>query len=159
MSKFKTIACALALSCIASAPALAQNGYCMRNGQLDQQSTQTLQRMLQQPNPQVMQAMTGTWYTVTQSPNTNQVAYSYVTYEANGLWSYQNRVCGGMTGYCGDYQGTGMFAGVPIAGGQISLIVMYSDTQVSNACIGSVVQPMGDGTLRDSNGQTWQRVR
>ena len=160
MFNFRKITGAVALSLLLAGPASAQTmGNCMRNGQLDPEATRTLQRLLAQPNPQVMQAMAGTWYAMIQSPNTGQVSYNYASYGPDGSWGYQNRVCGGMMNMCMDYQGFGIFAGVPIAGGQISLIIMYSDSQVNNACIGNVVQPMGDGTLRDSTGQTWQRIR
>lgn len=149
---------ALAILALFCAPAAAQQTYCLRNGQVDQQTSQQLQQMLNRPNQQIAQALAGTWYAEIRSPSTSQIVYSYVTYEPNGLWGYQNRVCGGMTNYCSDYQGTGLYAGVPLATGQISLIIMYSDTQTDHACIGSVVQ-VGNGTLQDSNGTTWQRVR
>lgn len=148
---------ALAVSLFLGGEAAAQQIYCMRNGQIDQQTSQQLNQMLQQPNQQVMQVMTGTWYSQTQNPGTGQMLYSYVTYEPTGLWGYQNRVCAS-TG-CNDYQGTGVFAGVPLGNGEINLIIMYSDTQTDHACIAPVVQPAGNGMLRDSNGQTWQRVR
>lgn len=136
---------------------VAQQVYCMRNGQVDAQTSQQLQQMLQQPNPQVMQVMTGTWYSQTQNPGTGQMLYSYVTYEPNGLWGYRNRVCSNLG--CNDYEGTGVFAGVPLGNGQINLIIMYSDLQADHTCIAPVVRPIAGGMLQDSNGQTWQRVR
>jgi hypothetical protein len=142
---------------LACGPALAQDVYCLRQGQVDQQTTLQLRQLIQNPDPRIMGLMAGTWYSETYTRN--QVSYLYSTYEPNGLWSYQNRVCGGLANTCSDYQGTGMFGGVALAGGLISLVIAYSDLNVSHACTGSVVQPLPDGTLRDSNGGIWRKVR
>lgn len=153
------VAAALGIAVSAYAgEAAAQQVYCMNNGQMDPLKTQQLSQALQQPpNPQVAATMAGTWYTEIQSPQTGQVAYTWVTYQPNGVYDYQARVCSSML--CSDAYATGIYVGYPLGDGGISLLINYSSTSVDHACIGAVTRPFGNGMLQDSNGQVWRRVQ
>jgi hypothetical protein len=146
---------ALAAS-LAAGPASADEAFCKRQGQFDQQATQTLQQMLERTDPQLVQFLAGTWYFEARSPSTNQVSYMYYQFGPDTLFAYQNRVCSG-TG-CNDYQGAGLFAGIPIGNGQYTMLLSISDLNRDHECSGFALQISGN-TVRDSSGQAWSRVR
>src|SRR5262245_25752287 len=117
---FKPTICAFA-ACLAAGSAAADDSYCKRQGQFDQQATDTLQQMLDRTDRQLQQFLAGTWYFETQSPSTGQASYMYYTFGPDMLFGYQNRVCSG-TG-CNDYEGTGVFAGIPVRNGQYTMML------------------------------------
>src|SRR5262245_52810551 len=126
-----SIVWALAAS-LAAGPAAADEAFCKRQGQFDQQATQTLQQMLERTDPQLTQFLAGTWYFETRSPSTGQASYMYCNFGPDTLFAYQNRVCSG-TG-CNDYRGAGLFAGIPIGNGQYTMMLSVSDlNRVTNA--------------------------
>jgi hypothetical protein len=147
--------CAL-VACLAASSAAADESYCKRQGQFDQQATDTLQQMLERTDPQLKQFLAGTWYFEAHSPSTGQASYMYYNFGPDTLFAYQNRVCSG-TG-CNDYEGAGLFSGIPIGNGQYTMMLSVSDLNRDHECSGFALTISGN-TVRDSNGQAWTRVR
>jgi hypothetical protein len=152
---FKATICALVV-CLAAGSAAADESYCKRRGQFDQGATDTLQQMLERTDPQLKQFLAGTWYFEANSASTGQASYMYYLFGPDTLFAYQNRVCSG-TG-CNDYDGAGMFAGIPIGNGQYTMMLSVSDLNRDHECSGFALTISGN-TVRDSNGQVWTRVR
>lgn len=139
-------------------PALAQDVYCMRQGQFDQAATQTFADMRQRTDQQLAQALAGTWYGETNSPQTGQVSRLYVTYGADGSFSYQNQVCD-QTGACGQYQGMGAWAAMQTGGGGFSGIQMVSDQSRNQECSGFAGRFVDQNTIQSDTGGYMQRVQ
>jgi hypothetical protein len=150
-ASFRPTVCALA-ACLAAGSAAADESFCKRQGQFDQQATDTLQQMVERTDRQLQQFLAGTWYFETQSPSTGQTSYMYYTFGPDMLFAYQNRVCKG-TG-CNDYEGAGVFAGVPIGNGQYTMMLSISDNNRDHECSGFALMISGN-TVRDSNGFAW----
>lgn len=140
-------------------PAWAAEDFCIdpRTRAVDPRSTQALRQMLQNADRQAMQQMSGTWYLEQPSPATNQISYLYQTFEQNGLYSYQNRVCGPVG--CSDYQGTGLFALRATGDGAYSGVIMVSDLHRNHQCTGLSGRFDGAGNFVAGDGAPWQRAR
>lgn len=140
------------------APALAQNDVCMdNNGNIDQTATEGWHNFQAGADPRAMQQLVGTWYNELPSPQTGQVAHRYQTLEPSGLFTMQTRVCDN-TGACGDYPAHGFWAAQQDPNGVFSVMIIISDTQVTNYC--SLAQAvLQGGVMQSSLGQSWQRVQ
>lgn len=143
---------------LASTASSAQQPVCKRQGQIDQAATKALQDMLQRADPKLKQTLAGTWYFETRSPSTNQVSYMYFTFGPDTLFAYKNRVCGGLTGGCNDYEGIGLFAGIPTGNGVYTTMSTVSDLNRDSECSGGTLRVSGS-TVRDGAGQVWRKVR
>jgi hypothetical protein len=126
--------------------------------QVDREATFLFQQMLARPDPRVRQAMSGVWQAQIPAPQLNMMLYASAIYEPNGLWQYSNRTCGGMINTCSNSAGHGVYVGT-VQGNRMTIMIMYSDLEVENACISRVVQMVGPGMLRDATGATWRKVR
>jgi hypothetical protein len=103
--------------------------YCLdpNTSQIDSRATAAWQQLVGQADPQVMEMLVGVWYRELRSPATNQVDYLYQTFEPGGLCQYRDKVCGGMTNACLDYQGTGRFAARQQGDGSFFGLIVVSD--------------------------------
>lgn len=139
-------------------PALAQNDVCRdNNGNVDQTATEGWQSFQAAADPRAMQQLVGTWYNELPSPQTGQMAYRYQTLEPSGLFTMQTRVCDN-SGACGDYPAHGFWAAQQDQSGTFSIMVIVSDTQVTNYC--SLTQSvLQGGVMQSSQGLSWQRVQ
>ncbi len=74
-------------------PAAAQNAVCLsqQSGQIDAAATQALNDMAARRDPQLAQAMAGTWYSETSAQATGHISRLYVSYGADGQMQYQTR--------------------------------------------------------------------
>lgn len=149
----------LLLLAATAAPAMAQTDVCIKRGTngVDQKATAAWREMESRKDPQFMATMAGTWYAETQSPQTGQVSYLYLTYQSNGIVDYQNRVCNG--GYCNDYAGHGLFAGFFLGNGRYTSMSIISDLNRDRECTGSTGRFLNDTTIEDSNGGRLSKVQ
>lgn len=148
-------------SILAGTAVAAAQTVCMTPGTngVDQNATDTFQQMTSRTTPEIVQALAGVWYAEIRSPSTNQIDYHYNYFEPNGLFQYQSRVCGGMTGGCNDYQGQGAWAAIPTGDGSLTMMFSVSDLNRNNQCAGSVGRFVDAMTMQDSNGTMWRRVQ
>ena len=67
-------------------PALSQTVFCLdrQSGQVDQAASQAFADMQSRMDPQLAQAIAGTWYSETNSPQTGQISRLQISYQANG---------------------------------------------------------------------------
>lgn len=154
--KIPTIFFCVAVMACSTGAAVANEAYCKRQGRMDQNATQTLQQVIQRTDKELQRFMTGTWYFETRSPSTNQISYTWYTFGPDFLFGYQNRVCA--TTGCNDYQGVGVFGGIPSGNGQYTIMLSVSDQSRDHECTGFSISISGNA-IRDSAGQFWQRVR
>jgi hypothetical protein len=141
-----------------SAPASAQGAYCLTQGQVNAQATQAFADMSQRTDPQLVQAMAGTWYSESPSPQTGQVSRLYVTYGADGSLSYQNQVCDSY-GACSTYEGVGAWAAMQTGGGGFTGIQMITDQSRNQECTGFAGRFVDQNTIQSDTGGYSQRVR
>ena len=143
----------------AACPALADEDFCIdpRTRAVDPRGTQALRQMLQAADRQAMQQISGTWYLEQNSPDTHQVSYLYQTFERNGLYSYQNRVCGAAG--CSDYQGTGLYGLRATGDGGYAGVIMVSDLRRNHQCSGLFGRFDADGSFISGDGALWRRAR
>jgi len=141
------------------APAAAQQDVCVRQGtgQIDQQATARWREMVNSADPRIMQALSGVWYSETRAP-TGQVAYTYFTYEPNGLYQYSQRVCGGMN-MCSDFAGHGLFAARSAGGNGFMGMVVVSDLQRDRLCTGLNGRFIDAQTFQSADGAYARKVR
>lgn len=125
--------------------------------QVDRETTYLFNQLLNRPDPRIRRLLTGTWQAQIPAPGLGMMLYSRSIYDANGLWRYANRTCGGQIAMCTDAQGHGAYVGT-LNGNTLSLAFMYSDLQVENACVRSTTQIIDERTLRDSNGTIWRKI-
>ena len=139
-------------------PVLAQNDVCMdNNGNVDRAATIGWQNFQSAADPHAMQQLVGTWYNELPSPEGGQMAYRYQTLEPNGLFTMESRICDS-SGACGDYPAHGFWAAQQDRNGVFTLMIIVSDTQVTNYC--SLAQAvLQGGVMQSSLGQSWQRVQ
>lgn len=155
------VAGALAAVLLWTGSAAAQTDFCINpsTGQPDQAATATWQQMRQTADPSLMQALVGTWYAEIRAPATNQVDYHYTIYEPGGLFQYQSRVCGGMMNACSDYSGQGGYAARGAGDGSMMVMLLVSDLNRNQQCVGSLSRFTDGQTIVDSTGTTWRKVR
>ena len=140
-------------------PAFGQADVCRdQNGNVDQNLSQGWQQFQSGADPQAMQQLVGTWYT--EIPNQfspGQVAARYTTFEPNGLFTTQTRVCNNGQ-MCSDYPGQGIWAS-QLSNGELVTFSIFSDTSVTNYCAISRFRFEGPTMMRDQNGLIQQRVQ
>ena len=142
-----------------SSPAAAQNVACLnqQSGQVDAAATQALSDMAARRDPQLAQAMSGTWYSETSSPATGQISRLYIQYGPDGQLQYQNQVCDG-SGACNGYQGNGLWAAIPMGNGSFSGIQMISDQGRNQECTGFTGRFLDAQTIQSGAGGISRRV-
>lgn len=118
--------------------------------------TQNFLQTQQQANPQLMAQMAGVYYAETANPQMQMVNRAYRSYEANGLWQYQDQTCSS-TG-CSQNQGTGQWAAYQQPDGTIFLMIHFSDLARTDNCFSQTVMFSGPN-FTDTLGTTWQRTR
>ena len=107
----------------------------------------------------VMQAVAGVYYLQSTDPSGQMVNQAYRSYEANGLWQYQDQTCTINSPVpCSQNQGAGLWAAYQQPDGAIFLMVHFSDLSRSNNCFSQTIR-LGAGGFTDTYGGTWQRVR
>lgn len=145
---------------VLAGPALAQNDVCVdpQSGMVDQTTTDGWRRFQASADPQVMQQMAGVWYGEIRSPSTGQIDYHYNSFEPNGLFQYQSKVCSS-DGLCSDYQGHGFWATQQGPDQNYATMTIVSDLSRTNLCGISYMRSAGPNALQDSNGITWTRVQ
>jgi len=152
----------LVLSIVAAGcqAALAQTVVCLdqQSGQVDANATQTFADMQGRMDPALVQALSGAWYSETQSPATGQVSKLYITFGPDGSLGYQNRVCD-QTGACSDYQGQGAWAALSLGGGQFSGMQMVSDQGRNQLCTGFSGTFIDQMTIQTGAGGVMRRVQ
>lgn len=124
-------------------------------------ATQNWQRTRQMADPQVMQQMAGLYYTEYPDPTGQMYNQTYRSYEANGLWQYQDQTCPvNNLGYlqCSKNQGAGLWAAYQQQDGTIFLMVHFSDLSRSNNCFSQTVRVDRQG-FTDTYGGNWRRMR
>lgn len=104
----------------------------------------------------VMAQMAGVYYAETPNQQLQMINRAYRSYEANGLWQYQDQTCSS-TG-CSQNQGTGNWAAYQQGDGSVFLMIHFSDLSRSNNCFSQNVQ-RSRGGFTDALGQFWQQVR
>lgn len=142
-----------------SSPAAAQNGVCLsqQSGQIDAAATQALTDMAARRDPQLAQAMAGTWYSETPAAATGQISRLYVSYGADGQLQYQNQVCD-QSGACNQYQGSGLWAAISLGNGTFSGIQMISDQGRNQECTGFTGRFLDQQTIQSGAGGISRRV-
>lgn len=140
-------------------PAFGQTDVCIIRGTngIDENATQRWRDMEARADPAFMKAIAGVWYAEIASPATGQVDYRYHSFQDNGLFDYQDRVCSA-TG-CNDYAGHGLFAGFFTAGRDFTLMLIVSDLNRDRECAGGSGRLTGTDRMVDGTGTTWRRVR
>ena len=160
MRKIAQMFSAAAVLAAVACPAYAQNDVCVdpQTGAIDQRATEGWQQFQAAASAEAMRAMTGVWYGEIRSPATGQIDYHYNSFEPNGLYQYQSRVCSS-DGLCSDYSGHGFWA--TQSGDNQTLVTMtiVSDLSRTNVCSLSYGRFVGPATVQDTNGLTWSKVR
>lgn len=117
------------------------------------------QRTLQSADPAVMRQMSGIYYGEQTAPDLGMINRVYRSYEANGLWQYQDETCGSVQGVpCSHNQGTGQWAAYQQADGSVFAMIHFSDLSRTNNCFSQTLRFSG-GTMVDEYGMRWQRTR
>ncbi|BCW90644.1 hypothetical protein sos41_38170 [Alphaproteobacteria bacterium SO-S41] len=152
---------ALILTCVPAADAgQAAGQVCLnqKTKQVDAAQTRDWQQRLANSNPQAVQVLVGTWYNETGSPGTGQVSYLYYNYEANGGFTYQNRVCSQRG--CNDYSGYGVFAAEMTGSSSIYVAYNISDRSRNSACSAIQMNFADMNTVLGPDGSmAWRRTR
>lgn len=129
-----------------------------QSGQIDQAATQAFSDMQARMDPQIAQAMAGSWYSETPSPATGQISRLAVAYGADGSLGYQNEVCD-QSGACSNYQGSGAWAAIHLGNGQFSGIQMISDQGRNQECTGFSGRFLDADTIQSGAGGVSRRMR
>ena len=140
-------------------PAVAQDVACrnQQSGEVDAAATQTFADMAARRDPQLTQLMAGTWFSESPSPATGQISRLAVTYGADGQLHYQNQVCDA-SGACSNYQGTGLWAAVPLGDGSFSGIQMITDQSRNQECTGFSGRFLDSQTIQSGAGGISRRI-
>lgn len=148
------------LACTLTTPAQSQTVFCLdrQSGQIDQAASQAFADMASRMDPQLAQALAGTWYSETPSPQTGQLSRLQISYGANGALSYQNQVCDS-SGACNSYQGQGAWAAMQSGNGAFTGISMISDQGRNQECTGFSGQFLDQNTIQTGAGGIMQRVQ
>ena len=117
--------------------------------------TQNWMQTRQAADPQVMRQLSGVYYAETPNAQMQMINRAYRSYEANGLWQYQDQTCSS-TG-CSTNQGAGQWAGYSLPDGSIFLMIHFSDLSRSNNCFSQTVRLSPQG-FTDALGANWQRT-
>jgi hypothetical protein len=158
MFTFKKLVVMIVLSFVGLAA--AQNAVCMINNgrQVDEVHTKYWQFALEHSDQAATQEVAGTWYVEQASPDGMMQQQLYVTYEANGLYSYQDQTCSSVS--CSQNQGYGRWAATRQADGSIYISINFSDLNNTNACTGLAVVVQGNQLLTPgSNAVAGTRVQ
>jgi hypothetical protein len=151
------LALLFAASCATNAGA---QEYCLdpSTRQIDPRATATWQQLVAQADPQIMQMLIGVWYRELRSPATSQIDYLYQSFEAGGLYQYRDKVCGGMTNTCLDYQGTGRYAARRQDDGSFFGLIVVSDLGRDHQCTSLSGRFLDQTTILGADGVRLQRV-
>jgi hypothetical protein len=141
MVTFKFIA-VLAISFIGLV--VAQDNVCMINSgrQMDEVHTEYWRFALQNAEPTAMQQVVGTWYVENVSQELGMVQRLYATYDANGLFSYQDETCSNIS--CSQNQGHGWWAARAQGDGSVYIMINVSDLNRTNECTGFAATIQGN---------------
>lgn len=117
------------------------------------------QRTLQAADQRAMAQLAGVYYGEQTAPQLGMVEQVYRSYEATGLWQYQDQTCGSTPGVpCSQNQGTGQWAGYMQSDGSMFVMVHFSDLSRTNNCFSQTIRPADAGFV-DNSGISWRRVR
>lgn len=117
------------------------------------------QRTLQAADQRAMAQLAGVYYGEQTAPQLGMIERVYRSYEANGLWQYQDQTCGSVAGLpCSQNQGTGQWAGYLQSDGSMFVMVHFSDLSRTNNCFSQTIRSAQGGFI-DESGVSWQRVR
>ena len=126
---------------------------------LNMQSTDTWRNLLQIADPALMGQLAGVYYGEIRSPDGLYIAHQYRSFEANGLYQYQDQTCTiGSQIPCSQNQGTGEWRAATWSDGSIYVMAHFSDLIRTSACAGARYQMM-QGGIQDEFGTFWQRVQ
>jgi hypothetical protein len=129
------------LACAAMAQ--DQNQVCMVNNKdVDPVHTKYWQFALQNSDQAAMQQVAGTWYIENVSQELGAVQQMQQTYDANGLFSYQDETC--VNGSCSQNQGHGMWVAKTETDGSIYVMINVSDLNRTNECTGFAATIQGN---------------
>jgi len=158
-ARIRAIALSAAFAALAG-PALAQNDVCVdpQSGMVNQTATDGWHQFQAAASREAMQALAGVWYGEIRSPATGQIDYHYNSFEPNGLYQYQSKVCSS-DGLCSDYQGHGFWATQQGADQTLVTMTIVSDLSRTNLCGISYARFVGPQALQDTNGVTWTKVQ
>lgn len=121
-------------------------------------TTQNWMQTRQAADGRIMQQLAGVYYGEIPDPSGSMVNRTYRSYEANGLWQYQDQTCTpGAT--CSQNQGAGLWAGYQLPDGSIFLMIHFSDLVRSNTCFSQTLKPANGGFYDVFGAMSWQRVR
>ena len=120
--------------------------------------TQNWLQTRQVADTRVMQQLAGVYYGEIPDPSGQMVNRTYRSYEANGLWQYQDQTCT-PGGGCSQNQGAGQWAGYQLPDGSIFLMIHFSDLVRSNTCFSQTLKPFAGGFYDVGGGMNWQRRR
>lgn len=134
-------------------------GQVQNNTYYNAQSTDTWRKLLQSADSKLMAQMAGVYYGERPSPDGQYINYQYRSFEANGLFQYQDQTCGNIAGIpCSKNQGTGEWRAITQQDGTIYMMTRFSDLTLASACAGSRYR-MSGSTMFDEYGVAWQRVQ
>ncbi len=144
-----------------TAPAFAQNDVCFdpATRQVDTRGTETFRQMARRTDPAIARQLAGVWYAEIPSPQVNMISYQYHEYSADGLFQYQDRVCGGLVNSCSEYQGHGLYAVIDLGGGSLQFMTIINDLNRDHLCMGYTLSLLDNDTMQASSGLVWRRVR
>ena len=114
------------------------------------------QQTLRQAEAETMRKLAGMYYGEQTAPQLGMIERVYRSYEANGLWQYQDQTCSS-TG-CSQNQGAGQWAAFAQRDGSIFAMVHFSDLSRTNTCFSQTLRPQNGGFV-DEYGVAWRRVR
>ena len=163
------LAHALLVSLLLLGPAIAQDdptacwdrieGQYPNNTFFNKQMSDYWRQMLQQADGQLMAQMAGVYYGERPSPDGQYINRQYRSYEANGLFQYQDQTCGNIPGIpCSQNQGSGEWRAVNQGDGTTYVMTRFSDMIRTAACAGERIQFNGNGYV-DEGGTSWTRTQ
>jgi hypothetical protein len=170
MAKSSALAAAVCLALLV-APAIAQDepdrcytttdprGDDPKNTFYNPSATQNWQQTRANADSRVMQAMAGEYRGQFNDPTGQMVEYVRRIYDANGLWSYDDRTCTINSSLpCSENHGEGQWAAYQQQDGTIFLMIHFSDLARYNNCFSQTLQ-LQNGGFTDTSGGNWQKVR
>lgn len=145
----------LSLVCVVA----AQDNVCMINSgrQIDEVHTKYWQFALENAEQAAMQQVAGTWYVETAYQETGAVQRLYATYDANGLFSYQDETCSSIS--CSQNQGYGQWVARSQADGSVYIMLNVSDLNRTNECTGFAATIQGNQMFTQGGGNPATRVQ
>jgi hypothetical protein len=116
-------------------------------------------QMLKVADPKLMAQIAGVYYGERPSPDGVYVNRQYRSFEANGLFQYQDQTCTvGSQLPCSQNQGTGEWRAVNQTDGSTYLMARFSDLSRTAACFGDRIS-LQNGGIVDEGGVFWRRTQ